>query len=110
MDPAVVVGEDVQAVGFGCIDAGCNLYDDLRFWAVEELVEAQALVKETEAALGSAGQVLLRYFGETLADPCGNCGTCREGADSWDGTMAAQKALSGVYRTGQRFGAQYLIF
>ena len=53
-------------------------------------------------------QVLLRYFGETLADPCGNCGTCKEGADSWDGTKAAQMALSGVYRTGQRFGAQYL--
>ena len=53
-------------------------------------------------------QVLLRYFGETLAEPCGNCGTCRDGTDSWDGTVAAQKALSGVYRTGQRFGAQYL--
>ena len=53
-------------------------------------------------------QVLLRYFGETMTDPCGNCGTCKEGADSWDGTKAAQMALSGVYRTGQRFGAQYL--
>jgi ATP-dependent DNA helicase RecQ len=53
-------------------------------------------------------QVLLRYFGESLAVPCGNCGTCKEGVASWDGTIAAQKALSGVYRTGQRFGAQYL--
>jgi len=53
-------------------------------------------------------QVLLRYFGESLAGPCGNCGTCEEGVASWDGTIAAQKALSGVYRTGQRFGAQYL--
>ena len=53
-------------------------------------------------------QVLLRYFGDSLAGPCGNCGTCKEGVASWDGTIAAQKALSGVYRTGQRFGAQYL--
>lgn len=53
-------------------------------------------------------QVLLRYFGESLAVPCGNCGTCKEGVASWDGTIAAQKALSGVYRTGQRFGAHYL--
>jgi ATP-dependent DNA helicase RecQ len=53
-------------------------------------------------------QVLLRYFGETRTDTCGNCDTCKEGADSWDGTVAAQMALSAVYRTGQRFGAQYL--
>ena len=55
-------------------------------------------------------QVLLRYFGEMREEPCGNCGTCRDGGgDTWDGTVAAQKALSAVYRTGQRFGAQYLI-
>jgi ATP-dependent DNA helicase RecQ len=54
-------------------------------------------------------QVLLRYFGETLAGPCGNCGTCREAPETWDGTVAAQKALSAVYRTGQRFGAAYLV-
>lgn len=53
-------------------------------------------------------QVLLRYFGEIRDEPCGNCGTCKEGVDSWDGTIAAQKALSAVYRTGQRFGARYL--
>ncbi|MCG6905809.1 MAG: DNA helicase RecQ [Desulfobacteraceae bacterium] len=54
-------------------------------------------------------QVLLRYFGETLDAPCGNCGTCREAPETWDGTVAAQKALSAVYRTGQRFGAAYLV-
>jgi ATP-dependent DNA helicase RecQ len=55
-------------------------------------------------------QVLLRYFGESREEPCGNCGTCRDGGGStWDGTVAAQKALSAVFRTGQRFGAQYLI-
>jgi ATP-dependent DNA helicase RecQ len=55
-------------------------------------------------------QVLLRYFGEVREEPCGNCGTCRDGgAAAWDGTLAAQKALSAVFRTGQRFGAQYLV-
>jgi ATP-dependent DNA helicase RecQ len=55
-------------------------------------------------------QVLLRYFGEERAEPCGNCGTCKDGGTvAWDGTVAAQKALSAVFRTGQRFGAQYLI-
>ena len=53
-------------------------------------------------------QVLLRYFGEDMAAPCGNCGTCVGTIASWDGTEAAQKALSCVYRTGQCFGARYL--
>ncbi len=54
-------------------------------------------------------QVLLGYFGEPDHPPCGNCDNCREPAESWDGTIAAQKALSAVYRTGQRFGAHYLV-
>ena len=54
-------------------------------------------------------QVLLEYFGETLAEPCGNCDTCLEPVESFDGTEAAQKALSAVYRTGQRFGAGHVI-
>lgn len=54
-------------------------------------------------------QVLLDYFGETLAQPCGNCDTCLEPVTSFDGTEAAQKALSCVYRTGQIFGAGHLI-
>jgi len=54
-------------------------------------------------------QVLLRYFGEDLPEPCGNCDTCLEPVVTWDGTEAAQKALSCVYRTGQRFGAAYLV-
>jgi ATP-dependent DNA helicase RecQ len=54
-------------------------------------------------------RVLLGYFGEPDRPPCGNCDNCRTPPASWDGTVAAQKALSAVYRTGQRFGAQYLI-
>jgi ATP-dependent DNA helicase RecQ len=51
---------------------------------------------------------LLDYFGEA-AVPCGNCDVCLEPPQVWDGTVAAQKALSCVYRTGQRFGAAHLI-
>jgi ATP-dependent DNA helicase RecQ len=54
-------------------------------------------------------RVLLEYFGETLAAPCGNCDTCLEPAAGFDGTEAARKALSCVYRTGQMFGAQHVI-
>ncbi|SJM94992.1 ATP-dependent DNA helicase RecQ [Crenothrix polyspora] len=54
-------------------------------------------------------QALLRYFGDTLEQPCGNCDTCLEQVDTWDGTVAAQKALSCIHRTGQRFGSGYLI-
>ncbi len=53
-------------------------------------------------------QALLGYFGERDHPPCGNCDNCRDPAASWDGTVAAQKALSAVYRTGQRFGAQHV--
>ncbi len=54
-------------------------------------------------------QQLLGYFGETLAEPCGNCDNCLEPPPVWDATEAAQKALSCVYRTGQRFGVGYLV-
>ncbi len=51
---------------------------------------------------------LLEYFGEAAA-PCGNCDTCIEPPQTWDATDAARKALSCMYRTGQRFGAVHLI-
>ena len=51
---------------------------------------------------------LLAYFGEASA-PCGNCDTCLEPPVTWDATVPAQKALSAIYRTGQRFGAVHLI-
>jgi len=54
-------------------------------------------------------QVLLKYFGEELTEECGNCDTCLETPETWDATEAAQKALSCVLRTSQRFGAEYLI-
>jgi len=54
-------------------------------------------------------QDLLAYFGDMLEAPCGNCDTCLEPVKTWDGTVVAQQALSCIYRTGQRFGASYLI-
>jgi len=51
---------------------------------------------------------LLAYFGEA-SGPCGNCDTCLEPPQTWDATDAARKALSAMYRTGQRFGAVHLI-
>lgn len=53
-------------------------------------------------------QVLLRYFGQDLPEPCGNCDTCLEPVETWDGTIAAQKALSNIFRTEGRFGAGHL--
>jgi len=58
---------------------------------------------------GCRRQSLLRYFGEPAPEPCGNCDNCLEPPQTWEATVAAQKALSAVYRTGQRFGVNYLI-
>ncbi len=54
-------------------------------------------------------QALLAYFGDELKQDCGNCDTCLEPVETWDGTVAAQQALSCIYRTEQRFGVTYLI-
>ncbi|MBT8146578.1 MAG: DNA helicase RecQ, partial [Gammaproteobacteria bacterium] len=54
-------------------------------------------------------QALLSYFGEDLEQPCGNCDTCLNPVETWDGTEAARLALSAVYRTGQSFGVNHLI-
>ncbi len=54
-------------------------------------------------------QVLLKYFGEERNESCGNCDTCLEPIETWEGTVAAQKAISCVFRSGERFGANHLI-
>jgi len=58
---------------------------------------------------GCRRQVMLAYFGDTLRAPCGNCDNCLAPPETWDATEAARKALSCVYRTGQRFGAGHVI-
>lgn len=52
---------------------------------------------------------LLQYFGETAPGPCGNCDNCLAPPVTWDGTEAARKLLSAVYRTGQLFGSAHVI-
>ncbi len=54
-------------------------------------------------------QALLAYFGDHLEAPCGNCDICLNPPKTRDGTEAAQKALSCVHHTGQRFGVNYLV-
>ena len=54
-------------------------------------------------------QALLHYFGDHLDAPCGNCDNCLTPPETWEATVAAQKALSCVYRTEQRFGVTYLV-
>jgi ATP-dependent DNA helicase RecQ len=54
-------------------------------------------------------QTILRYFGEAHAGSCGNCDNCLEPVATWNATHEVQKALSCVYRTGQRFGVTHLI-
>ncbi len=54
-------------------------------------------------------RVLLAYFGEDFDKPrCGNCDICLEPKEQFDGTIAAQKILSCIYRTGERFGITYV--
>ncbi len=58
---------------------------------------------------GCRRQSLLGYFDEQYEKPCGNCDNCLAPPETWDGTVAAQKALSCIYRTGERFGVNYLV-
>ena len=52
---------------------------------------------------------LLTYFDETSSEQCGACDNCENPPEKWDGTEAAQKALSSIYRTEQRFGVNYIV-
>jgi ATP-dependent DNA helicase RecQ len=75
----------------------------------QKILEAQrltALLAYCEAPR-CRRQVLLNYFGEER-QPCGNCDVCSEPPELWDGTLAAQKALSAIFRTGMRFGVAHL--
>ena len=58
---------------------------------------------------GCRRRPLLAYFGDSQDEDCGNCDGCLTPANTWDGAEAAQKLLSAVYRSGQRFGAAHLV-
>jgi ATP-dependent DNA helicase RecQ len=76
------------------------------------LAKLDALLGLCETA-GCRRVRLLEYFGEDYYEknggPCGNCDNCLEPPQTWDATDAARKALSCIYRTGQRFGAVHLV-
>ncbi|TZF90509.1 DNA helicase RecQ [Cognatilysobacter lacus] len=73
-----------------------------------ELRKLDALLGYCEAT-GCRRQALLRWFGEDHDGACGNCDNCLSPPQTWDGTDAARKALSAIYRTGQRFGVGQLV-
>jgi ATP-dependent DNA helicase RecQ len=54
-------------------------------------------------------RVLLGYFGEALEDDCGNCDVCIDPPERYDATEDARKALSCVYRVGERFGIRHVV-
>jgi ATP-dependent DNA helicase RecQ len=87
-----------------------------RFIAESEAPEPRKRMehRKLDALLGFAEssqcrrQVLLRYFGDDCA-PCGNCDVCLDPPETFDGSVAAQKLLSCIYRTGERFGQAHVI-
>lgn len=73
-----------------------------------ERQKLQAMLAFCEIS-GCRRQALLTYFDEVMDEPCGHCDLCVEPVATWDATVAAQKALSNVYRTGERFGVTHLV-
>ncbi|MFN7183995.1 MAG: DNA helicase RecQ, partial [Thermomonas haemolytica] len=73
-----------------------------------EHAKLDALIGYCEST-GCRRQALLAYFGEPHPGACGRCDNCLSPPRTWDATEAARKALSCVYRTGQRFGAAHVI-
>ncbi len=96
------------------------------FWGAEDFARARGWLSEVEPArlpgerarLASLGAlvetggcrraILLRHFGETPPESCGNCDNCLNAPEATDATETARKFLSAVYRTGQSFGVGYL--
>jgi ATP-dependent DNA helicase RecQ len=78
--------------------------DDRRWLERRKLDALLAWCEATECRR----RLLLAGFGEDYGRDCGNCDNCLQPVQSWDATVPAQKALSCVYRSGQRFGAAYL--
>ncbi len=86
------------------------------FAAVEGNAAQSAIMLKKLDLMGKFGDLttcrrrfLLNYFSEETTADCGNCDNCTTVVERFDGTVIAQKALSAVYRTHQRFGMSYLI-
>ena len=74
--------------------------------AMRERLEAMITLTET---VSCRTRSLLSCFGEELDRDCGHCDNCISPGSLFDGTVAAQKLLSAVYRTGQMFGALHIV-
>ncbi len=102
--------------------------DALLFYSVADVIKLKGFVEvegnheQTEIMLrkldqmGEFGELktcrrryLLKYFDEALNENCGNCDNCQTEFEKFDGTILAQKALSAVARTGQRYGLSYIV-
>ena len=82
-----------------------DISDERRLSETKKL-EAMIALCETATCRRHA---FLAYFGEASPERCGHCDLCRGGVPLTDATVEAQKALSAVARTGQRFGAGYIV-
>jgi len=91
------------AIGRGLIEKGSNP-EQKRI----ELHKLQAMVGFGEAQT-CRRRVLLGYFGERLEKDCGNCDVCLNPPETYDATVDSQKALSCVFRVGQRFGVGHVV-
>lgn len=87
-----------------------------RFAEVDGNAQQTAIMLRKLDTMGAFGDLrtcrrkfLLKYFSEDLAENCGSCDNCTTEVERFDGTVIAQKALSAVYRTDQRFGISYLV-
>ena len=85
---------------------GQSAAPDAQKQVMRERLEAMIRLTETAECRTSA---LLACFGEELGAPCGHCDNCATPATVFDGTVEAQKVLSAVFRTGQRFGAKHVV-
>jgi ATP-dependent DNA helicase RecQ len=97
--------------GAGDIALGRHRIEESPASAEQKRIERQrleAMVAIAEAA-SCRRQILLRCFGEPEAPPCGNCDVCLSPPKLFDGTVAAQKLLSAVLRTGRRFGVAHVV-
>ena len=91
------------AIGRGLIEKGGNP-EQKRI----EIHKLNAMVAFAESGT-CRRRALLGYFGETLEDDCGNCDICLNPPERYDASEDARKALSCVYRVGQRFGIGHII-
>ena len=91
------------AISRGLIESGGNPEQNRI-----ELHKLNAMIGMAEA-LTCRRRVLLGYFGERLEEDCGNCDVCLNPPERFDATVEARKALSCVFRVGQRFGMGHVI-